>query len=110
MSGPSRRRGRPPGPMPAHGTLARYQRRGDPCRCVRCRRANRQALAAWRARRRLDPTSHLTVDELAQRLEVDVDEARRIRSRGHWWTESALPGTAPAEISTPSEPSGHTAP
>ena len=29
---------------PAHGTVARYRRRNDPCRCDECRRANREKL------------------------------------------------------------------
>jgi hypothetical protein len=31
---------RPAGPLPEHGTRARYQLRGTPCRCDACREAN----------------------------------------------------------------------
>lgn len=31
-------------PTPPHGTVARYRRRKDPCRCDECRRANREKL------------------------------------------------------------------
>lgn len=31
-------------PIPPHGTLARYRTRRAPCRCVECRRANREKL------------------------------------------------------------------
>lgn len=30
-----------PGPVPKHGTRARYQYRRRPCRCDKCRAANR---------------------------------------------------------------------
>lgn len=41
-------RGRPAGPLPDHGTRARYQHRTTPCHCDRCKAANTVAVRTWR--------------------------------------------------------------
>lgn len=44
-------------PEPPHGTISRYRRRVDPCRCEECRRANREYVASLKHRGG-EPPSH----------------------------------------------------